>query len=118
ELLVFEDPACQPLRACVDDDAAWFRQGLQPGREVRRLAYDTTFVSFAGTDKITHDDNARRNADAHLQSPARRSRYQPRSLHNLQTGANRPLGIVLMRLRVAEVSQYPVAHIFGDKAIE
>ena len=27
-------------------------------------------------------------------------------------------GVVLMRLRVAEIDQHPVAHIFGDKAVE
>ena len=35
-----------------------------------------------------------------------------------QPGADRPLGIVLMRLRVAEIDQHAVAHVLGDKAVE
>ena len=35
-----------------------------------------------------------------------------------QPRAHRPLGVVLMRLRVAEIDQHPVAHIFGDKPVE
>ena len=50
EFLVLEDLACQPVRACGDYDAAWFRQGLQACREVGRLTHDTALVGFAGTD--------------------------------------------------------------------
>ena len=35
-----------------------------------------------------------------------------------EPGAHRPLGVVLMRLRIAEIEQHPVAHILGDKAVE
>ena len=31
---------------------------------------------------------------------------------------DRALGIVLMRLRIAEIDQHPVAHVFGDKTVE
>ena len=39
-------------------------------------------------------------------------------LDHRQPGAHRPLGIVLMRLRIAEIDQHPVAHVLGDKAVE
>ncbi len=35
-----------------------------------------------------------------------------------QARPDRALGIVLIRLRVAEIDQDSVAHVFGDKAIE
>ena len=35
----------------------------------------------------------------------------------LQPGPHRPLGVVLMRPRIAEIGQHPVAHEFGDKAV-
>ena len=35
-----------------------------------------------------------------------------------EPGPYRPLGIVLMRLRVSEINEYAVAHIFRDKAIK
>ena len=91
---------------------------VQACREVGRLTHDTALVGFAGTDKIAHNDEACGNPDPHPSLPPRRNRHQPRGRHNFQTRANRPLGVVLMCLRVAEVSQYPVAHILGDKAIE
>src|SRR2546423_8269599 len=116
--LVLEHPADQLVCACGNYDAAWFRQGLQPRCEVWRLTHDTALAGFAGTDKIAHNDEACGNADAHPQTSARCSRHRPRGRHNLQTGTNRPLGVILMRLRVAEVGQYSVAHILGDKAIE
>ena len=43
------------------------------------------------------------------------------ALHRLderKAGAHRPLGIVLVRLRVAEIDQHAVAHVLGDKAVE
>ena len=35
-----------------------------------------------------------------------------------QPRPDRPLGIVLMRPRVAEIDQDAVAHVLGDKAVE
>jgi hypothetical protein len=35
----------------------------------------------------------------------------------LQPGAHRPLGVVLMGLRVAEVCQHAVAQVLGDVAV-
>ena len=35
-----------------------------------------------------------------------------------EAGAHRTLGIFLMRLRIAEIAQHAVAHIFGDKAAQ
>src|SRR5580692_5340860 len=101
EFLALEDLACQLVRVCGDDDAAWFRQGLQTCREIWRLTHDTALVGFANTHKIAHNHEACGNAYPHRQSSARRSRHRPRRRYDFQTRANRPLGIVLMRLRVA-----------------
>jgi hypothetical protein len=91
---------------------------LQSRREIRRLAHYTTLLGFAGTDQIAYDDETCGNTDTDRQSAAGRSRHWPRGRHNLQTGANRSLGVVLMRPRVAEVCQNPVAHILGHESIE
>ena len=32
-----------------------------------------------------------------------------------EPGADRPLGVVLVRLGIAEIDQHPVAHVLGDK---
>src|SRR5215472_4607136 len=34
-----------------------------------------------------------------------------------EPGPHRPLGVVLMRPRIAEIDQHPVAHEFGDKSV-
>ena len=48
-----------------------------------------------------------------------RPRLEPADgLDQLQTGADRPLGIVLVRLRIAEIDQHAVAHVLGDEAVE
>ena len=39
-------------------------------------------------------------------------------IDDTQPGADRPLGVVFMRSRVAEINQDPVTHIFCDKAVE
>jgi hypothetical protein len=39
-------------------------------------------------------------------------------LDHRKAGSHRPLGIVLVRLRIAEIDQYPVTHVLGDKAVE
>ena len=38
--------------------------------------------------------------------------------HELQTGAHRPLGVVLGRLRVPKIHEHAVAHVFGDETAE
>ena len=35
-----------------------------------------------------------------------------------ESSPHRPLGIVLMRLRVTEIDQHPIAHVLGDKATD
>src|SRR5215469_18801092 len=67
---------------------------------------------------------------ASLESPSprwRRDRGNPQRLGRLQppdgineskAGPYRLLGVVLARLRVAEVHQHTIAHILGDKAFE
>ena len=39
-------------------------------------------------------------------------------LDHRQPGAHRPLRIVLMRPRIAEIDQHAVAHVLGDEAVE
>jgi hypothetical protein len=39
-------------------------------------------------------------------------------LDHRKPSAHRPFGVVLMRLGIAEIYQYPIAHVLGDKAVE
>ena len=60
-----------------------------------------------------HEDDAERAVRAGLGAIDAVGRLDDR-----QPGAHRPLGIVLMRLRIAEIDQHSIAHVLGDKAVE
>jgi hypothetical protein len=42
----------------------------------------------------------------------------PNGVNESKAGPHRLLGVVLVRLRVAEVHQHPIAHVIGDEAVE
>jgi hypothetical protein len=100
-----------------DDDLPGLRHGLQACREIGGLADHRLLLRRALADQIADDDKPGGNADADgeplrstgLQARHRRCYFQP--------GPDRPLGVVLMRPRIAEIGQDPVAHVFGDKAV-
>ncbi len=58
-----EQAADQAARAWRDHDAARLGQGLQPGRQVRRLADDRLFLRRALADQLADHDPAGRDAD-------------------------------------------------------
>ena len=47
-------------------------------------------------------------------SPAGGRQLAPTAVDHRQPGPHRPLGLVLVRLRPAEIGQHAVAHVFGD----
>ena len=91
-------------------------QGLQPSGKVRRLADDPALLRCALADQIADHGQPGGDAEPHTQVFARR---QPADrFDHRESGVHRPLGIVLMRLRISEIDQHAVAHIFGDKAVK
>jgi hypothetical protein len=66
--------------------------------------------------RVADHNEPGRNADTGLQ---RSARLEPgHSRDQLQPRAYRPLGVVLMGLRIAEIHQHPVAHVFRDEPAE
>ena len=116
EVAVLEEMAQQTLRLRPDHDRAGFGQSLQARGEVRRLAHDAALLAFAGGDQIADDHQPCVDSDTNLQRLGRLKR--PDSAYQSKAGPHRPLGIVLVRLRVAEVHQHPIAHVLGDKPVE
>jgi hypothetical protein len=51
-----------------NDDAVRLGYALQPGRKVRRLAYDATLLSLSRADQIANHHKSRGDAYARLES--------------------------------------------------
>ena len=117
EIAVLEEIADQPARARGDDDRVRLGQGLQPGGEVRRLTDDRLFLRRAFADQIADDHQPGGDPDARLELGGFDIEATD-SVDHAQPRPDRPLGIVLMRPRVAEINQNTVAHVFRDKAVE
>ena len=116
EIVEIEQPADLPARRFADDQRIRRGKRLQPGGEVRRLADDPTLLRGTLADQIADHGEPGGDAEPHAQILPRRQSAD--RLDHRQPGADRPLGIVLMRLRIAEIDQHPVAHVLGDKAVE
>jgi hypothetical protein len=75
---------------------------LQPGGEVWRLANDRLFLRRAFADQIADDHQPGRDPDPRLQFNGSDVEATNR-IDQTQPRPDRPLGIVLMRSRVAEI---------------
>src|SRR5204862_5463947 len=92
-------------------------QGLQPGGEVRCFAYDRLFLCRSCANQVADDHQPGGNPDARPQLDG--SDIEPtHGVESAQPRPDRPLSIVLMRLRIAEINENAVAHVPGDEAIE
>ena len=95
------------------DQGARPGQRLQAGGKVWRLADDAALLRGARADQIANHDEAGGDADPNIQ---RLSCGEPADrIDDREPGARRALGVVLMRLRVAEINEHAVAHILRDK---
>jgi hypothetical protein len=110
------EPADLPARRFGDDQRIRRGQGLQPGGKVRGLADDPALLRRAFANQVANHGKPGGDAEPHAQILSPRQLADRRD--HRQPGAHRPLGIVLMRLRIAEIDQHTVAHVFGDKAVE
>src|SRR3954452_24265877 len=89
---------------------------LQTRREVGRLADDATLLRGRRSDQVADHNEAGRNADSGLQRNRRLEHAHCRG--QLQPRPDRPLGIVLMRLRIAKIHQHTVAQVLCHEAVE
>ena len=113
EILDLEQRADLSPGAVGNDQGARPGQRLQTGGEVWRLADHAPLLRGTRADQIANDDEAGGDADPNVQrllcgEPADR-------VDDREPGAGRALGVVLMRLGIAEIDQHAVAHILGDK---
>ena len=80
----------------------------------------TTACSCAApcADQIADHDQAGGDADPHLQRRRRPASSFATASIKRQPGPHRALGVVLMRLRIAEIGEHAVAHVLGDEPAE
>jgi hypothetical protein len=116
EVAVLEEIADEPARSRGDDNGTGLGQRLQPGGEVRSLAHNRLLLNRAFADQITDDHQPGGDPDTRLELDGFDIEATDRVDH-AQPCPDRPLGVVLMRLRVAEIHQHTVAHVPGDKAV-
>jgi hypothetical protein len=108
------------MRSLADHQRAGIGEALQPRREVWRLADDISLLRRALADQLADYDKAGRDANPHLRLRRRRCCHGEAGnrVEDRQAGLDRQRCIVLMSLRVAEIAEHPVAHVFGDVAAE
>ena len=116
EIGEIEQPADLPARRFANDQRIRHGKRLQPGGEVRRLADDPALLCGTLADQIADHGEPGGDTEPHPQILPRRQSAD--RLDHRKPSAHRPFGIVLMRLRIAEIYQYPIAHVLGDKAVE
>jgi hypothetical protein len=118
ELPAFEHPSHQPPGAGCDHDRAGRRYGLQPRRQVRRLADRNALRRVAGPRLLADDNLPRGDADARLNGHAGRGLHRADRIEDGKTGAHGLLSVMLVRRGVAKIDQHPIAQILGDKAVK
>ncbi len=108
-------------RGRADDDLVRLRQCLQTRRQVRRLADDRGLRCGSFADLVADDHRSGGDADPHREldpgRPADCGIQLRHRIDDVETGPHRPLGLVLMGARVAEIDEDAVAHVLGDKAV-
>ncbi len=77
----------------------------------------TTPRSCASPDpiEVADHDQPGRDADPHVQRRAGRGDELRRRLDDGEPGLHGALGVMLVRLRIAEIGEHAVAHVFGDE---
>jgi hypothetical protein len=113
-----EQIADQAAGGAGEDDLPGSRKSLQARREVGGLADHCLLLRRAFANQIADDDKPGGDADADgepLRSTGRQARHRR---CYFQPGPHRPLGVVLMGSRVAEIGEHTVAHVFCDEPFE
>ena len=85
---------------------------------VWRLARDRACFRNTFLGDVARHHQASRDPDPRIKLDAGTRGRGPAPLPRRETRPNGPLGIVLVRSRVAETRQHPVAQILGDVPIE
>jgi hypothetical protein len=118
EIVELEKAPHQPARPLTDHHTARRGQRLQARCQARRLADHRPLLRLGRADQIADHHQPGGNPDPHLQPRRPLGLQLNYRFDQSQPGAHRPLGIVFMRLRPAEVGEHAVTQILGDVTFE
>ncbi len=117
EIAVVEVSPGQPAGVRANHDRAGHGERLQARREVRRLADDRLLLRRAVADHVADNDSPRGDADPKLQRNVDLSMEMRHGLDQHEPGAHRLLGVILMRVGIAEIGKDAVSHMSGDVSL-
>ena len=117
EIGQLEEATDQPARGLADDHGPRRRERLQSCGEVRRLADHRLLLRGTLADQIADHHLAGRDAGSHRQCPTIVGGEAADRLGEVETRPDRALGVVLMRLRKAEIGEHAIAHELRDVAL-
>jgi hypothetical protein len=89
---------------------------LEASGKIRCLADHCLLLSRSCSDQVADHNKAGGDAHPHLQRQASIGGELRNRLDQTEPGANSALGIMFMRLGVAEIGKNAVTHVFCDKA--
>jgi hypothetical protein len=118
EIVELKQVSDEPARACRNHDLIGLGNGLQAGRQVRRLACDVVLRRPANPIDLADHRQPSCDPDANLSRTAVRKREACNRIDRRESSPDGTLGIVLMRLRVAEIRQGTIAHRAGNEPAE
>lgn len=99
-----------------DDDGVGSGERLQARGEIGRLADYRLLLRRPGAEQVADDDEPGGDAEPHLEALGN---LEPADgVDDGETRTHRLLGILLVRLRIAEIGEDAVAHVLGDKPAE
>jgi hypothetical protein len=114
KLAQLEQLAQEPPGAIRDHHSAGCSRLLQPRRQIRRFAHYRFFAGGAVADEVPHDHKTAGDAGPCAERLAGRRGQLADHLGNCQASPHGTLGLVLVRLRPAEIGQHAIAHELGD----
>ena len=116
EVLQLEQIAEQFSCALGDDDRVRLGNALADAPQGSASRRRPLLLSLTRSDQIADDDESGCNADTGLQRSVGLERTD--RCNQLQSGPYRPLGVVLVGLRVAEIHQHAIAHVLRHEPAE
>ncbi|HET9669827.1 MAG TPA: hypothetical protein VFQ93_09485 [Casimicrobiaceae bacterium] len=108
-----EHRSSEAIRDGADENFAWLRKVLQACGDVDGVADHRVLLVTIGTESAC-EDTSRRDAEMHVQCDTVSVAKRFQCLHHVECGAQRPLGVVLVRDRRAEEPHDRVADELVD----